>query len=279
MPPRGRIRAADIALVRERSKIDEIVGEHLQLKRAGGGSLKGLCPFHDEKSPSFQVTPRETSTIVSVVGWVAMSFPSSSRSTTCPSPRRSNCWPGGPTSSCTTRTTAAVPPARPTGPTSASGHGWSRQHRGGGVLRRAAGHARRRAGPPVPRRARLRPAGGDRLRLRLRARRLGRADPAPARQGLHPGRAGHRRAGQGVLAGHADRPVPPAAGLADPRHHRRRHRLRRPQADGRRPGPEVPEHPRDAALQEVAPCSTASSGPSATSPASTRPSSSRATPT
>ena len=57
MPPRGRIRAADIALVRERSKIDEIVGEHLQLKRAGGGSLKGLCPFHDEKSPSFQVTP------------------------------------------------------------------------------------------------------------------------------------------------------------------------------------------------------------------------------
>ncbi|MPQ97523.1 DNA primase [Modestobacter sp. I12A-02628] len=54
---RGRIRAADIVTVRERAKIDEIVGEHLQLKRAGGGSLKGLCPFHDEKSPSFQVTP------------------------------------------------------------------------------------------------------------------------------------------------------------------------------------------------------------------------------
>ncbi|WP_369137372.1 DNA primase [Modestobacter versicolor] len=57
MAGRGRIRAADIALVRERTKIDEIIGEHLQLKRAGGGSLKGLCPFHDEKSPSFQVTP------------------------------------------------------------------------------------------------------------------------------------------------------------------------------------------------------------------------------
>ncbi|RBY76103.1 DNA primase [Geodermatophilus sp. TF02-6] len=57
MAGRGRIRAADIALVRERSKIDEVVGEHLQLKRAGGGSLKGLCPFHDEKSPSFHVTP------------------------------------------------------------------------------------------------------------------------------------------------------------------------------------------------------------------------------
>src|SRR5690349_24104767 len=57
MAGRGRIRAADIALVRERSPIDEVVGEHLQLKRAGGGSLKGLCPFHDEKTPSFQVTP------------------------------------------------------------------------------------------------------------------------------------------------------------------------------------------------------------------------------
>jgi DNA primase len=57
MAARGRIRAADIALVRERSRIDEVVGEHLQLKRAGGGSLKGLCPFHDEKSPSFHVTP------------------------------------------------------------------------------------------------------------------------------------------------------------------------------------------------------------------------------
>ena len=52
-----RIRNEDIALVRERSAIDEIVGEHLQLRRAGGGSLKGLCPFHDEKTPSFQVTP------------------------------------------------------------------------------------------------------------------------------------------------------------------------------------------------------------------------------
>ncbi len=57
MAGRGRIRAADIATVRERAKIDEVVGEHLQLKRAGGGSLKGLCPFHDEKSPSFHVTP------------------------------------------------------------------------------------------------------------------------------------------------------------------------------------------------------------------------------
>jgi DNA primase len=53
----GRIRDEDIALIRERSAIDEVVGEYLQLRSAGGGSLKGLCPFHDEKTPSFNVTP------------------------------------------------------------------------------------------------------------------------------------------------------------------------------------------------------------------------------
>ena len=53
----GRIRDEDIAVVRERSPIDEVIGEYLQLKGAGGGSLKGLCPFHDEKTPSFNVTP------------------------------------------------------------------------------------------------------------------------------------------------------------------------------------------------------------------------------
>jgi DNA primase len=53
----GRIRDEDIASVRDRSPIDEVVGEYLQLRNAGGGSLKGLCPFHDEKTPSFNVTP------------------------------------------------------------------------------------------------------------------------------------------------------------------------------------------------------------------------------
>jgi DNA primase len=53
----GRIRDEDIALVRERSRIDEVVSQHVTLRSAGSGSLKGLCPFHDEKSPSFHVTP------------------------------------------------------------------------------------------------------------------------------------------------------------------------------------------------------------------------------
>jgi DNA primase len=53
----GRIRDEDIAAVRERARIEDIVGEYVALRGAGGGSLKGLCPFHEEKSPSFHVTP------------------------------------------------------------------------------------------------------------------------------------------------------------------------------------------------------------------------------
>jgi DNA primase len=53
----GRIRNDDVALVRETARIDQVVSDYLPIKNAGGGSLKGLCPFHDEKSPSFHVTP------------------------------------------------------------------------------------------------------------------------------------------------------------------------------------------------------------------------------
>ncbi|WP_236722958.1 CHC2 zinc finger domain-containing protein, partial [Mycobacterium avium] len=54
---RGRIPDRDIAAIRERVRIDEVVGDYVQLRRAGADSLKGLCPFHDEKSPSFHVRP------------------------------------------------------------------------------------------------------------------------------------------------------------------------------------------------------------------------------
>ncbi|MEV0003124.1 DNA primase [Micromonospora sp. NPDC050980] len=53
----GRIRDEDIALVRERTAIADVISEVVTLKSAGGGNLKGLCPFHDEKSPSFNVSP------------------------------------------------------------------------------------------------------------------------------------------------------------------------------------------------------------------------------
>jgi DNA primase len=55
----GLIKDEDIQLVRERVRIDEVIGQYVTLKSAGGGSLKGLCPFHDEKSPSFNVRPAQ----------------------------------------------------------------------------------------------------------------------------------------------------------------------------------------------------------------------------
>ena len=53
----GRISDRDIAAIREKAHIEDVVGDYVQLKRAGADSLKGLCPFHDEKSPSFHVRP------------------------------------------------------------------------------------------------------------------------------------------------------------------------------------------------------------------------------
>ncbi len=43
--------------MRDKARIDEVVGDYVTLRNAGGGAMKGLCPFHDEKSPSFHVTP------------------------------------------------------------------------------------------------------------------------------------------------------------------------------------------------------------------------------
>ena len=52
----GRIREEDIAEVREKARIDDVVSSYVTLRNAGGGSMKGLCPFHDEKSA---VVPRD----------------------------------------------------------------------------------------------------------------------------------------------------------------------------------------------------------------------------
>ncbi len=53
----GRISQKDIEEIRQRTNIADVVGEYVQLKNAGGGEMKGRCPFHDEKSPSFTVSP------------------------------------------------------------------------------------------------------------------------------------------------------------------------------------------------------------------------------
>ncbi|RCS63014.1 DNA primase [Microbacterium sp. JB110] len=53
-----RIRQADVEEVKSRTNIADVIGERVALKTAGIGSMKGLCPFHDEKSPSFHVRPQ-----------------------------------------------------------------------------------------------------------------------------------------------------------------------------------------------------------------------------
>ncbi|MCC9309998.1 DNA primase [Kitasatospora sp. RB6PN24] len=53
----GRIRDEDVQRVRDALPIDVVVGDYVQLTNGGGGQLKGVCPFHDEKSASFYVSP------------------------------------------------------------------------------------------------------------------------------------------------------------------------------------------------------------------------------
>ena len=52
----GKIRDEDIALVRDKTSIVDVISESVTLRSAGGGNLKGICPFHDEKTPSFNVS-------------------------------------------------------------------------------------------------------------------------------------------------------------------------------------------------------------------------------
>ena len=54
----GLIRQSDVEEVKARTNIADIVGDYVTLKSAGVGSMKGLCPFHDERSPSFHVRPQ-----------------------------------------------------------------------------------------------------------------------------------------------------------------------------------------------------------------------------
>ena len=51
----AKIKEEDIDLLRERADIVEVVSAYTHLKRSGGHTFKGLCPIHDEKTPSFTV--------------------------------------------------------------------------------------------------------------------------------------------------------------------------------------------------------------------------------
>ena len=176
----GRIPDRDIAAIRERVRIEEVVGDYVQLRRAGADSLKGLCPFHDEKSPSFHVRPNhghfhcfgcgeggdvyafvqkiEHVNFVEAVELLADRI--------------------GYTVTYTGRGDQRA--ARPGQPQPVA----RRQRRRAGVLRRGAEVGRGGARASVPARPQFRRGDRRAFRLRIRAVGLGHADETPAAQGF-----------------------------------------------------------------------------------------------
>ena len=214
------IKPEDIAQVKERTSIEDVVREHVTLRSAGPGSLKGLCPFHDEKTPSFTVRPAvgayhcfgcgEGGDVIRFVQEVDhLSFVEA------------------------VERLAA---------------------RAGVELRYEDGEAPQRE--PAGKRQRTPSAGPTRV-----ADDGPRADPGAALErvddlaGCGPGifplvmsLLAQRSAATRTLIA---RPVPGSRGVADPRRHRRHRRLRRAAHLRRRPDRgQVPQHVRDADLQE-----------------------------
>ena len=242
----GRIRDDDIAEVREKARIDDVVSQYVTLKRAGGGSLKGLCPFHDEKTPSFNVNPArqffhcfgcgeggdviafvmkvDGLTFTETVERLAEKFGVQLR-----------------------REEGDDEPVRPRGP--ARGRLIEAHKVAQEFYAEQLGVRRCRGRASVPRPARLRPGRRRDVRRRVRAARRRGADPPPARSPVH--RRGVRRRRPGRPRPVPLRPVPRSSGLADPRGQRRHDRLRRASHLRRRPHRgEVPQHLRDRDLQE-----------------------------
>ena len=216
----GRIRQSDVDEVKARTNIADIVGEHVSLKSAGVGSLKGLCPFHDERSPSFHVRPQlgyyhcfgcgESGDVYTFLQRMDhVSFSEAVERLAGRIGFELHYEDGG----------AGLRPRQP-------GAAARREPGRGRVLRRAPRLARGRGRAALPRRARIRRRG---------RRRFGVGFAPKSWDALTDHLKGtwlHDRGARGIrprLAGRPRRlrPVPRSPRLADPRRHRPDRRLRR----------------------------------------------------
>ena len=68
-----------VDLIKERLGVEEVISSYMKLEKAGK-NLKGRCPFHNEKTPSFFVSPERGSFYCFGCGAKATSSPLSSSS-------------------------------------------------------------------------------------------------------------------------------------------------------------------------------------------------------
>ena len=243
----GRIRQADVDEVKARTNIADIIGERVALKPAGVGAMKGLCPFHDERSPSFNVRPQagfyhcfgcgESGDVYSFLRNDGPRVVHRGGR----APRRAH------------RLHAALR-GRGSGPRDDRPHApVRRERRRRGVLPRAAGDRRGRRRPPLPRASAgstpapprtsasaTRRKGWSSMHS-MRCTRSGFSDEELSTAGLV---SQGQRGVYDRFRGRVD--------LADPRRDRPGDRLRRAPALRRRQRAEVPQHPRDDDLPQGA---------------------------
>ena len=98
--PMALISDESLERVKQAADIVEVVSAHTDLRRQGARWV-GLCPFHEERTPSFSVDAAgEALPLLRLRGRAATRSSSSRRRRGSASPRRSSCWPSATGSSC-----------------------------------------------------------------------------------------------------------------------------------------------------------------------------------
>ena len=269
------ISAESLERVKQAADIVEVISAHTDLRRQGARWV-GLCPFHDERTPSFSVDAQENlyHCFGCGVGGDVIKFIEEKDGL------------GFAEAVELLADRYGVELEREQEDPRAEARRARKRRRLEQLLDRTAAYyssylwesPEARQGARLPGRARPRRGGPAGLRRRLRAQRLGQDPRRRPAGGVQGRRAARRRPRPARPARRRVRPLPLADHVPDPRPPRPRARLRRPR-HALRPGRQVRQHGGDRLLPQERSCSTGSTGPRRRSPRPTAPSSSRATPT